>query len=137
MEEYKKEEYTLCQVYIPGNAGLLPSRQLYTTGLNGKYKARVLGITYADRTNAKDNRLIRISSDCFRNINGTFPQTISLCNRHEHNMGNPQGEFPFMIDFIAGRMDLTIEASTAYAGGNNDHFDFAILTFAVCPIDRQ
>ena len=132
-----EDNYTLCQVYIPSNAGVLPSRQLYTTGLNGKYKAKVLGISFADQTNAKDNRLIRISSDCFRNINGTYPQTIMLCNRHEHNMGNPQGEFPFMIDFVAGRMDLSIEASTVYTGGANDSFNFAILTFAVCPIDRQ
>lgn len=135
MEDHD-HNYTLCQIYIPGSAGQLPARNLYTTGLNGKYHAKVLGITFADQTNAKDNRLIRISSDCFRSINGSYPQTISLCNRHEHNMGNPQGEFPIVIDFVAGRIDLTIDSSTAYTGGANDSFNFAILTLKVCSIDR-
>lgn len=132
-----EEEYTFCQIYIPATAGLLPSRSYYTTGLNGRYKVKVIGISYADQTNAKDNRLIRISSDCFRAISGSFPQTISLCNRHEHNMGNPQGEYPFYIDFVGGRIDLTIEASTAYTGGANDSFNFAILSMKVCPIKNS
>lgn len=136
MEDYK-EEYTFCQIYIPGNAGVLPARSYYTVGLNGRYKVKVVGISFADQTNAKDNRLIRIQSDCFRAINGTFPQAISLCNRHEHNMGNPQGEYPFYIDVVGGRIDLEILSSTIYTGGANDSFNFAILSMKVCPVKNS
>lgn len=131
-----EDNYKLCQIYIPGNGGTLPARAYYTCGLNGRYKARVLGITFADQTNAKDNRLIRIQSDCFRTVAGTYSQTISLCNRHEHNMGNPQGFFPLEIEVVGNTIDLTITASTAYTGGANDSFNFAILTLEVCPIAR-
>lgn len=135
--ETMEDHYTFCQVYIPGSAGLLPARAYYPIGLNGKYKAKVIGISFADQTNAKDNRLIRISSDSFRSIQGSYPQTIILCNRHEHNMGNPQGEFEFELDCVGGRIDLTIEASTAYTGGANDSFNFAILSMKVCPIKNS
>lgn len=136
MEDYK-EEYTFCQIYIPGSAGLIPPRSYYTTGFNGRYKVKVIGITFADQTNAKDNRLIRISSDCFRAINGTFPQTISLCNRVDHNHGNPQGEYEFYIDFVGGRIDLTIESSSAYNGTGENTFNFAILSMKVCPVKNS
>lgn len=128
----------LCQIYIaPGASNVLPTRSYYTAGLNGKYEARVIGITWADTTNAKDNRLIRISSDCFRTVAGTFPQTIAFCNRHEQNMGNPQGMLPIELDVVGGRIDLTVEASTAYDGSANNAFNFAILTLEVSPIPRD
>lgn len=132
--EYKPDEYTLVQVYIPNSASVLPGRDYYTVGLNGKYKARVIGITFADQTQAKDNRLIRISSDCFRRINGNMPYSVAICNRHEHNMGNPQGAYPFVLDLVGGRIDLTLTSSVAYNGGANNSFDFCILTLEVCPI---
>ena len=125
------EDYTLVQLYIPGSAGALPNRAFYTAGLNGKYKARVVGITWADQTQAKDNRSIRIQSDCFRMINGNMPQSISLCNRHEHNMGNPQGSFPFLLDVVGGNIDITLVSSTAYTNAANNSFDFCILTLEV------
>ena len=130
----EEDHYKLCQIYIPNAAGALPARAYYTCGLNGRYKARVLGITHADQTNAKDNRLIRIQSDCFRTVSGTYPQTIAYCNRHEHNMGNPQGMFPLEIEVVGNTIDLTMTASTAYNGGANNAFDFAILTLEVCPM---
>lgn len=128
------DHYTLVQVYIPGVTGVLPSRDYYTVGLNGKYKARVIGITWADQTQAKDNRLIRISSDSFRSISGNMLSSIAICNRHEHNMGNPQGAYPFVLDVVGGRLDITITSSTAYTNTANNSFDFCILTLEVCPI---
>ena len=129
-------EYTLVQVYIPGNNGALPSRAYYTVGLNGAYHAKVIGITWADQTQPKDNRLIRISSDCFRSIQGSFSQTLSLCNRHEHNMGNPQGSFPFMLEVVGGTMDITLLSSAAYSNAANNFFDFCVLTLEVKAIRR-
>jgi hypothetical protein len=133
--DYKPDEYTLVQVYVAAAAGLLPSRDLYTVGLNGKYKAKCIGISFADRaTDATQNKLIRISSDCFRSINGNLPYSIALASRAEHNMGNPQGEWPFILDVVGGRLDLTLTSSTAYTGVGANTFDFAILTLKVCPI---
>ena len=135
--DYKPDEYRLVQVYIPNSAGVLPGRDYYTVGLNGKYKARVIGISFADRaSDGTQNTLIRISSDCFREINGNMPTSIALASRAEHNMGNPQGEFPFVLDVVGGRMDLTLTASTAYTGVGNNTFDFAVLTLKVCPIPK-
>lgn len=130
-------DYTLVQIYVPGSSGALPNRAYYTTGLNGSYKARVIGISWADQTQAKDNRLIRITSDCFRKINGNMPQSIAFCNRHEHNMGNPQGAYPFDLDVVGGNIDLTLQASTAYSNGANNAFDFCILTLEVKAIPRE
>lgn len=130
--EYDK--YRLVQVYIPASTGALPSRDYYTVGLNGKYKARVIGISWADQTQAKDNRLIRISSDCFREINGNMLSSIAICNRHEHNMGNPQGAYPFVMDVVGGKIDITLTSSLAYTNTANNSFDFCILTMEVCPI---
>lgn len=131
------EDYTLCQVVIPNDGnGNLPSRLPYTVGLNGRYKARLIGISWADTTQATDNRLIRISSDCFRGINGTFAQTIMFCNRGDRNLGNPQGEFPFILEALNGVIDLTLSSNVAYNGGANNAFSFAILTFKVVPLPR-
>lgn len=124
----------LCQVLIPSNAGALPARAMYPLGLNGRYEARLIGITWADRTDAKDHRVIYIRSDSFRKAYGST--AIMLCNRHEANMGNPQGEYPFYLNTTGGGIDLELQASTAYAGGNgNNHFDFCILSFSVVPLE--
>lgn len=124
----------LCQIYIPGNAGSLPARAMYPVGLNGRYEAKLIGITFADQTNAKDNRLIRVRSDSFRKAYGNSSE-ILFCNRHEHNMGNPQGDFPFYIDTSGGGIDLELTSSTAYNGGANNSFDFCVLSFSVTPLE--
>lgn len=131
------DHYTLVQVYIPGSTGLLPDRAFYTVGLNGKYKARLIGVSWADQASAKDNRLIRISSDCFQSIGGNLPSSIAICNRHEHNMGNPQGAYPFVIDVVGGRIDITLSSSIAYTNNAHQSFDFCILTLEVCPIKNS
>lgn len=128
------DHYTLVQVYVPGVSGALPNRDYYTVGLNGKYKARLIGVSWADQTQAKDNRLIRISSDSFRAISGNMISSIAICNRHEHNMGNPQGAYPFVLDVVGGKLDITLTSSVAFNGGANNSFDFCILTLEVCPI---
>jgi len=130
-------DYTLVQIYIPGATGTLPARSYYTTGLNGSYKARVIGISFADKVAANDNRLIRINSDCFRKINGNMPQSIAFCNRHEHNMGNPQGAYPFDLDVVGGNIDITLTSSALYDNSANSRFDFCILTLEVKAIPRE
>ena len=125
----------LVQILIQSNAGLLPARAMYPVGLNGRYEARLIGVTWADRTNTHDNRVIYIRSDSFRKAYGNN-NAIMICNRHEANMGNPQGEFPFYLDTTGGGIDITLEASTAYGGGGgNNHFDFCVLSFSVTPLE--
>lgn len=126
----------LVQIYIPNVAGALPSRAYYNVGLNGEYRAKIKGITFADQTQAKDNRLIRISSDSFADIKGNLPQSISLCNRHEHNMGNPQGEYGIRLNAVGGNIDITITSSTTYSNAANNSFDFCILTMEVEEIKK-
>lgn len=124
----------LCQVVIQSNGGLLPARAMYPLGLNGRYECRLIGISWADRTDAKDNRIIYIRSDSFRKAYGNT--AIVIGNRHESNMGNPQGEFPFYLVTSGGGIDISLEASTAYTGGaGNNHFDFCILSFSVTPME--
>jgi len=124
----------LCQILIPTNGGALPARAMYPCGLNGRYKAHLMGITFADQTQAKDNRIIKITSDSFRKAYG-FTNSILFCNRQEHNMGNPQGEYEFYIETTGGGIDIKLESSVVYTGVGNDRFDFCILSFAVEPLE--
>lgn len=122
----------LCQIYIPsGLNGTLPSRKFYPCNLNGRYEAKLISISWADSTNAKDNRLIRVKSDSFRMLYGTFSQTLIFCNRDEHNFGNPQGHYPMMLECIGNNIDFSVETDIPYDGGANNYFDFCILTFTV------
>ncbi len=124
----------LCQILIQGSAGGLPARAMYPVGLNGRYECKLIGITWADQTQAKDNRIIYIRSDSFRKAYGNN-NAIMICNRHEHNMGNPQGEFPFYLDTTGGGIDIELQSSVAYNGGANNSFDFCVLSFSVVPIE--
>lgn len=132
-----REDYTLVQIYIPGATGTLPNRAYYTTGLNGSYHAKVIGITFADKVSANDNRLIRITSDSFRKINGNMSQSIAFCNRNEHNHGNPQGAYPIDLDVVGGNIDLTLTSSVVYDNSANSRFDFCIITLEVKAIPRE
>lgn len=132
------EDYKLVQIYIPGSAGVFPGRAYYSVGLNGSYHARVLGISFADRAvDGTLNKMIRITSDCFQQIHGNLPQSIALASRAEHNMGNPQGEFPIILNTVGGNIDLTLSSTIAYNGVGNNYFDFAILTMKVKAIPRE
>lgn len=127
-------EHQLCQILINGNGGHLPARASYPVGLNGRYECKLIGVTWADQTIAKDNRIIYIRSDSFRKAYGNN-NAIMICNRSEHNMGNPQGEYPFYIETMGGGIDITLDSSVAYTVGANNQFNFCILSFAVKPLD--
>jgi len=126
-------EPQLCQILIPASAGLLPARAMYPVGLNGRYKAVVIGFTCADTTNNKDNRLITIKSDSIRKAYGSS-NALLFCNKAEqvHDMG---GNYPFYLDTTGGGIDLEVTSSTAYTNANNDRFDFIILSLAVEPLE--
>ena len=123
----------LCQIYIPGNAGSLPARAMYPVGLNGRYEAKLIGVTFADSTHTHDNRLIKIRSDSFRKAYGNSAE-IMLCNRGEHNF-DFSGRYPFYIDTTGGGVDVEITSSMAYNGSTNNRFDFCILSLEVTPLE--
>lgn len=127
----------LCQIQISAGAGgVLPARRYYQCGLNGRYKVHLVGIVWADNaTTAADNKLITVQSDCFRMPYGSQSQSVSFCNRAEHNMGNPQGDFPIIIEVMGNNIDLTFTSSSAYTGAGNNVFSFGVLTFTVEPLD--
>lgn len=121
----------LLQIYIPATGGALPARAFYTANLNGRYLARLQTIVWADQAIASSNRLIRLRSDCIKMEPGTFPQQIAWCNQSSHTLGNPQGEWKFLLEPQAGLIDLELTSSVAYTGAGNDIFDFCILSFDV------
>lgn len=125
----------LCQIQINASGGVLPARQYYQCGLNGRYRAHLIGVVWADTAGSSaDNKLITVQSDCFRMPYGSQSQSVSFCNRAEHNMGNPQGEFPIDIEVMGNNIDLTIASSIAYTGTGNGIFSFGVLTFTVEPV---
>lgn len=129
----------LCQIQITAGAGgVLPARQYYRCGLNGRYRAHLVGVVWADNAGSSaDNKLITVQSDCFRMPYGTSSQSISFCNRNEHNFGHPAGEFPIDIEVMGNNIDLTFSSSTAYTGNGNNVFGFGVLTFTVEPLDDK
>ena len=125
----------LCQIKIEAGAGgVLPARRYYQCGLNGRFKAHVVGITWADRSGNGDNKLITIQSDCFRMPYGSSSQSITFCNRGEHNL-DVGGNYPVDIEVMGNNIDLTVTASTPYTGAGNHIFDFGVLSFTVEPMD--
>ena len=131
------ETTSLVQVYISGVTGVLPNRAYYTTGLNGDYTCRLLGVTWADKVAANDNRLIKIQSDSFRKISGNMPQSIAFCNRDEHNLGIVHDSFPFLLQCMNGQIDITLSSSVLYDNSANSRFDFCIITFEATPVPRM
>ena len=125
-------EQHICQIYIEDNINELPARAFYHTGLNGRYKASVVGITFTDDTANGDHRLIQIKSDCFRINYGSKRNTLLVGNKGDHSQGQPGGAFgPFFLEVMGGGIDLELKASTDYTGVGNDKFFFCILTLLV------
>jgi len=120
---------SLCQIYIPGAAGLLPARKFYHTKLNGRYRARVVEVHYADDTTNGDHRLIKIKSDCFRMPFGSFTDMLIIGNKGDHTQS--KGEMTFDLEVMGGGMDIELESSTAYNGTGNNSFKFAIVSLEV------
>ena len=126
-------EPQLCQIIIQGNAGLLPARLMYPVGLNGRYECKLIGFTCADSTQTHDNRLITIRSDSIRKA--YMPSNALLfCNKGEHaqDMG---GNYPFYLETTGGGIDVDITSSIAYINGNNNRFDFCILSLSIVALD--
>lgn len=128
----------LCQIQISAGAGgILPARQYYQCGLNGRFKAHLVAVTWADQSaNGSHNKLITVQSDCFRMPYGSASQSISFCNRAEHNF-DLGGQYPIIIEVMGNNIDLTITSSGAYTGAGNHIFNFGILTFTVEPLDDK
>lgn len=123
----------LCQIIIQGSAGGLPARLMYPVGLNGRYECKLIGFTIADSTQQHDNRLITIKSDSIRKAYQPN-NALLFCNRGEHvqDMG---GNYPFYLETTGGGIDVEITSSIAYDGGNNNRFDFCILSLAIVPLE--
>lgn len=91
---------------------------------------------WADRSGSSaDNKLITVQSDCFRMPYGSQSQSISFCNRTEHMMGHPAGDFPIDLEIMGNSIDLTFTASVPYSGLGNSQFSFAVLSFTVEPME--
>jgi hypothetical protein len=127
-------QFSTCQIIIKAATGLLPDRAYYTCGLQGRYEAKLIGVAFSDTTVSTEHRVITVQSDSFRLIYGNTQQSLMFPNHAERNHGNPQGEFPVIIDANSS-IDLTLTASTAYDNGANNAFQFCILTFAVKKIE--
>lgn len=122
----------IVQIYVPSTSGnAVPARDFYSVGLAGRYKARVQTIVWADATLATSNRMIRMRSDCFKNTYGTYPRDMLFCNQSSHTLGNPQGEWCFVLEANSGQVDLEFISSVAYDGTANNIFNFAIITLDV------
>ena len=125
----------LCQIQIEAGAGgVLPARRYYQCGLNGRFKAHVVGITWADRAGATDHKLITVQSDCFRMPYGSVSQSLIFGNKGDHSQ-HPGGDFPLYIEVMGNSIDLTITSSTPYTGAGNHIFEYGILSFTVEPMD--
>jgi hypothetical protein len=128
-------EEQLCQIYIPASpAGITPPLRFYNTGLNGRYHAKVVGITWADNTNQHDHRLIRVASTSIRNPLGTYPNSIIFGNKGDHAQGHPGGDYPLELEIKGGGIDLEVFPSTVYDNTGNNIFYFGILSLLVKPM---
>lgn len=125
--------YSTCQIIIKASNGLLPSRAYYTCGLQGRYEAKLLGFVFSDST-VSESRVISVQSDSFRLIYGNTQQSFNFPNHAERNHGNPQGEFPFILE-ASSSIDLTLTSTLPYDNSAGNAFQFCILTFAVRKIE--
>lgn len=121
----------IVQLVIEDNNLQLPERAFYSCGLIGRYRAKLQTIVWADAVQATSNRIIRIRSDCFKGVNGTYPRDIVFLNQSSHTLGNPQGEWHFDIVANSGQIDIELFSSVLYDGTNNNVFDACILTLDV------
>lgn len=118
----------IIQIEIQDAALQLPARAYYSCGLNGKYKARLIGISFADQVLGTSNRIISIRSDCFKTLYG---RDLKFLNQSVHVNPSVQGEFKFVIEAQAGQIDIELISNIPYDGGANNIFDCCLLTFDV------
>jgi hypothetical protein len=125
----------LCQIRIDSTNSLtLPSVKHYFCGLSGKFKARLINITWADYTATIDYRLITLKSNTFRLPYGSN-QGIIFCNKSYASQLSPQG-YTFEIEAIGNSIDLELTSSLPYSGMVQDSFNFCILSFDVQRIEN-
>ena len=124
----------IIQIEIQDSSSQFPARAYYNVGLNGKYKAKLIGITFADAVLGTSNRVISIRSDCFKTLYG---RDIKFLNQTSHINHGVQGEYKFVIEAQAGQIDLELFSSIAYDGTANNVFDVCILTLDVELDDNQ
>jgi hypothetical protein len=118
----------IIQIEIQDASLQLPARKYYNVGLNGKYKARLIGITFADQVLGTSNRVISIRSDCFKQLYG---RDLKFLNQSVHVNPSVQGEFKFIIEAQAGQIDIELLSNIAYDGSANNIFDCCLLTLDV------
>lgn len=118
----------IIQIEIQDSSSSFPDRAYYNVGLNGKYKAKLIGITFADAVLSTSNRVISIRSDCFKTLYG---RDIKFLNQSTHVNPSVQGELKFVIEAQAGQIDIELFSSIAYDGTANNVFDVCILTLDV------
>ena len=122
----------IVQIYVPAVSSAPPATGFYKCNLSGRYHARLVNITWADNSLSADNRLIKISSNCFQMPYGAFAQTILLNSRSD---GDHLFQAPFCFDLeTAGNtVDLSISSSKTYDGSANNSFQFCVISLAVTP----
>jgi hypothetical protein len=125
----------LCQIYIPAEAGITPARAFYQTGLNGRYQAHIVGISYNDDTQNGDHRFIKLQSNCFRLPYGSYKNAIVFGNKGDHAQGAPGGSYPFELEVMGGGIDIEIIPSTVYDNTGNNKFFFCVLSLIVKPLE--
>jgi hypothetical protein len=123
----------VCQIYIPAATGVLPARTFYHTRLNGRYKAKIAGISYNDDTQNGDHRLITLQSNCFRMPYGSRSDAIIFGNKGDH--AQVFQSWPFDLEVMGGGVDLQLISSTAYNNTGNNTFFFCIITLLVSPVE--
>ena len=128
---------TVCQIRIDSTNSLtLPARKYYFCGLSGRYKVRVIGLTWVDYTSAIDYRLLTLKSDCFRLPYGS-QNGIIFCNKALTQISPPQGSFNFELEVVGNSIDLELSSSIPYGGGSQDTFNFCILSLDVQRIENE
>jgi len=118
----------IIQIEIQDNNLQLPARKFYPVGLSGRYNAKLIGITFADKVLGTSNRIISIRSDCFKTIYG---QTIKFLNQSVHVNHGFQGDYKFILEPNAGQVDIELSSNIEYDGLANSEFDVCLLSLDV------
>ena len=119
------------QIYIPAVAGKPPASGYYQCGLQGRYRARLLGVTWGDDVTATTTDLHSISSTCFKMPYGSVSRSIMIASRidKEHTF---LGNFDFTIESVGNTMDISLSSTYAYDGTTTGKkFTYCLITMAV------
>lgn len=102
----------------------------YPVALKGRYRAKVCGFDYRDSAGNGQHFVIRVQSNTFRVVNGTYSSALIFSNVPDHGRTYEAPE----LDIEAyGYMDLTLDM---VAGSGIGTLSFAILTLDLEPLDE-